>query len=1245
MTRFFVRHPVSTWMIFTAFVVLGIYAMPRLKIEAIPEVSLPKLTVVTSWNGASPKAIQRSITLPIESAARQLHGVESITSRSRSGSSIVEVEFRRDVDIDFARMDLNEQLGSVRRDLPNGSGQPRIQAFIPDELQTEDFFTFGVGADISTNELRERAETWILPQVLAIEGVSEARILGGANSLLKVMLDRRLLDLYGITADEIFASLAALDDLSGAGMVRQSGLEALVSVRDPLKIRSLENAVVGRSGGRNFRLIDLGEIKPDFEDVQYYVRVNGKNIVQISVEKRSGANTVTVSRALRKALPEITASIPFEVDYQVNSDQGQDLQDKLVELVYRSGAILGLLFLLLVLSLREVRLTAIVISSILFAIVISLSLFYFFDVSVNFITISGLTVCFGLILDNSILVLDSIHRRIENWKHAEEKDLSRSAKLKIAMETVIQGTSEVAFPIIATTLTTVVAFASFIFLSGRLSLYYVPLAITVATAMVSSLFVAFGWLPVVLNQRWAKSVADKTPDGDREIEGDVQLQKIVDTRIDLTQPPRGIERFFYGLQRTWWLAVPLLLVLIAYSFNVYDKKIIKGGFFQMPSQEELIMFIRLPDGTDIDVTSETVRAFEEQLEPFPEGVKANLQTFGNSAFLRIEFEEELLSTHYPMYYRELLTEQADKTGGSRIFIRGFSDQPYMKGSFRGSNLNSVIEFTGYNSKRLIQIAEAAERQVGRNRRARNAVVTTETGFGRSSSEEAIVEIHRDRLAERNLSLGEVLGHMRRLLGVDTPWRMMIDGDQSQVQLIYEDAESIQFNDLAAQVIESRNGTKVQLGELITWGMEASPGDITRENQKYSVNLAWEYVGTDRMRSAYLKNILAGIELPYGFSAEESERQFFSRDEEEDLSLMVILAAVFIFIVLAALFESLSLPVLVMSSVPMALVGVFLLFWWTSTSFDSSARIGLVLLFGIVVNNAILLASRYRHEAAAILKERLGGDPEAELSLMPKFRKQVGGSDLARAGKEARLDLLRRAVARGTHIRMRSILLTSGTTIIGLLPLLLFQDDGEGQDIWVNLAMASIGGLSSSLILILLCVPILYTLSVRIGWDRRLMTGYRGGLATALFVCLVDYLGRTTSLFEGPWLSNVHLALVGLGLLLTLIHLRRHSPDGVRYWDGLALGAAFGVILAITYQLYRIIFEKFADSELLELLAERGKNFVETIAAKEILAKVPGTESLLLFALVLALAILFSVFTRKAGPVDAPPVEPEAEPAS
>ncbi len=1103
MTRFFVRHPVTTWMIFLAFVVLAVYAIPKIEIEALPEVDLPSLSVSTRWQGASPKAVQRALTRPIEEAVRNVHGIESVKSTSRASHSLVEVEFRREIDLDFARLHVSEQLGAIRRDLPRDASAPEILPFVPEEFQTEDFFTFSVESALEPNELREVAEDWILPQVLAVDGVADAQVRGGARPLLEVVLDRRLLDLYGIRAEEVFYRLDRLDELAGAGAVRASGLERLVALREPVDLERMELAVVAYRGGRSFELRQLGEVRASYEDPTYFVRADGRNVVQVQVEKRSGANSVEVSRGLRRTLPQVEERTPTSVALSVDEDEGRDLEEKLHELIGRSIAILVLLFLLLVLTLRQVRLTAIVVASIAFSLVICLSLFYFLGLSVNFITISGLTICFGMLLDNSILVLDAIHRRLAGLTRAEDDGLDRSARARVALETIVAGTQEVMFPILATTITTMVAFLSFIFLSGRLALYYVPLAIAVATAMFASVFVAFGWIPVVLNQIWVPRMLKSQSKGERAIEdAPSEIEAYVDDLPDLSSKPGGLQRVFGWNLLLWPLLIPALIFLGFWGQERYEEDVIKGGFWRMPDQEKLIFYMRMTEGTDVRVASETMLRFEELLLPIHDGAEMRATVFGNQAYMEVEFDDALLRTGIPLLYRSRLVQLADATGGTSIYISGFDESPYFKGNVMGSALNSLVKITGYNSKRLTEIAETTLAKVSRNRRVRNPRITGSERFGRTTNEETVISLRRDALADHGLSVLEVMRFVRRLLGVDTPWSMLVGGEQQRVRLQFSGADDVEVSALAGEIIKDENGAPVALADLVTIETVPLSDAIVREDQRYTMLVNWEYVGTNHMRLSFIRKIIETMDLPYGYAAEESQRQFLTEEEESDLELTIGLAAVFILMVLMALFESVTLPVLVLASLPMALLGVVVIFWQTGTTYDSSAQIGLVLLFGIVVNNAILLLSRFRTEARLILKAKLGGDPERAAALFPDSRRQLGGADLYFLPRKERSRLLRRAISHGTRVRLRSILLTSGTTIVGLFPLLVQIEripseilgieipltlqwlDTSNQDIWQNLALTSIGGLLSSTLLILLAMPALYYAAVEVGFRLR-----------------------------------------------------------------------------------------------------------------------------------------------------------------
>jgi HAE1 family hydrophobic/amphiphilic exporter-1 len=545
--------------------------------------------------------------------------------------------------------------------------------------------------------------------------------------------------------------------------------------------------------------------------------------------------------------------------------------------------------------------------------------------------------------------------------------------------------------------------------------------------------------------------------------------------------------------RFWAYPMILLIVLSGGMVWAFKEKVRTGGFWRPQSKETIVVYCERPVGTDVKLSSETIKLFEQEVLPLPEGAHMRSGAFGNQAWLNIEFEDALLTSAYPEMFRNKLIVLAEELGGMFIWINGFGD-PYMKGGRGGGMSNSTIRLTGYNSKELKEISDGVLARLERNRRVRNPRLTSGDRFTRNATDETVVILDRDALARHRLSMMEVMGHIRRMLGVETPWHMVVDGEDQRLMMSFDDADEIEYDQILGRTMTTSRGQKVQLGRLITIEQRPEISSINRHDQRYSQQVNWEYIGTDAMRRRFIADILAGIELPYGYTAEDLSGEQLQEEEEEELRQTLWLTAVFILMALAAMFESFYLPWLVILSIPMAGVGVAGIFWGTGSEFDSSAKIGLILMFGIVVNNAILLVNRFRLQVREQVADA-GHGPD----LVPEKRR-LGGFDLWRLEGPERQRILRTAIVDGTRIQMRSILLTSGTTIAGLLPLLYKKDLAEGKDIWENLALSSIGGLTSSTVLILSVIPALYWIFTRWGWGLarlgRRLRGRRPGAAPA-----------------------------------------------------------------------------------------------------------------------------------------------------
>jgi HAE1 family hydrophobic/amphiphilic exporter-1 len=520
------------------------------------------------------------------------------------------------------------------------------------------------------------------------------------------------------------------------------------------------------------------------------------------------------------------------------------------------------------------------------------------------------------------------------------------------------------------------------------------------------------------------------------------------------------------------------LALIVGMVFVFKDKVRTGGFWRPQSKEQIVVYLERPVGTDVKLSSETIKLFESEVLPLPEGAHMRSGAYQNRAWINLEFEDELLQSAYPEMFRNTFIVLAEELGGMFIWINGFGD-PYMKGGRGGGMSNSTIRITGYNSKELKTISDGVLARLDRNRRVRNPRLTSGDRFSRNATDETVIMLNRDVLASHRLSMREVMGHIRRMLGVENPWHMVLDGEDQRLMLTFDDSESIEYDQILGRTMTTSRGQKVMLGRLITIESRPEISSINRHDQRYSQQINWEYIGTDRMRRKFINDVMAGIQLPYGYTAEDMSGQQITEEEEDELNRTLFLTGAFIFMALAAMFESFFLPFLVLLSLPMAMVGVGGIFWATGYEFDSSARIGLILMFGIVVNNAILLINRFRLQVREILAEEdfPRGSEEGQI---PEKRR-LGGFDLWRLPGEVRRRVLSKAIVDGTRIQMRSILLTSGTTIAGLLPLLYKKDASAGKDIWENLALSSIGGLGSSTILILMAIPALYWMFTRWGW--------------------------------------------------------------------------------------------------------------------------------------------------------------------
>ncbi|MGD8363157.1 MAG: efflux RND transporter permease subunit, partial [Gemmatimonadota bacterium] len=581
MIRFSIRRPVAVAMTYLAVALLGLAAWWNIPIELLPNTQLPRLQVSAQWYGASPETIEAFLTSPIESVIQQVRGVEKITSESYenqgTGISSINVEFNRDTDMDFARLDLSERLATLEEDLPPGVRSVAVTPYVPPEFQEQarPFLRYTLTGPYTMEALQTFLEDDVAPEVNQIQGVAVVRVYGGRERLLEIEMEEDRVTSLGLTPSAVFQRITDLDLVREAGTVRQGDREWAVTIRNrPSSVQEIRDAMVSAAGGRLIRVSDVAVVRDTYEEVQQYYRIDGRPAVSFTVMKEVGANTVRVADRVKGRMAEMETRLPAGTRVILDQDESEDIKEQLTSLRYRALVSAVVIFAVLLIFLRSFRSAGVVFATIAFSVLIALNLIYFGGLSLNLLTLMGLAMGFGLIVDNSIVVLENVYRR---WQGGEAP-----------LEAAEAGARQVVLPILAATATTLIVFVPFVYLQGELRVYYVPLALVVGLTLLASLFVAFTFIPSLAGRilgvgrgprvTWRATASDPSQPGS-DVEAGSVSESSREVREFLARPPFYV-RFYRGLigitLRYPWGAVVLAVACLGLSYYLFDKYVTRG---------------------------------------------------------------------------------------------------------------------------------------------------------------------------------------------------------------------------------------------------------------------------------------------------------------------------------------------------------------------------------------------------------------------------------------------------------------------------------------------------------------------------------------------------------------------------------------------------------------------------------------------------------------------------------------------
>lgn len=1014
MTQVAIRRPVATTMAFLIFIVLGVVCFRSLPVDLLPQVELTRLTVRVGYPNVGPEEIEKILTDPIENAVSGVPNLERITSRSEEGRARITLEFARGTNIDEAANDLRAALDRLREDLPVEADAPEIFKFDIDRIEVVSI------AVTSTRELEEVTrilETDLARRFEQIPGVGAIQVRGGVYREIHIDLDRDRLRATGLTALDIQQAIARDNVTLPGGNVKSGTSDLYVRpLGEYTTVEEIARTVVTQFGDLPVRVRDVAAVRDSYEDVRYLVEMNGVPAVSLGIQKQSGANTVAVAGEIREEVERINADRD-DLQLTIYSDQSEFIRQSIDSV--RSAALWGSLLAVLVLYffLRNRTSTVIIAFSIPISVISTFGLLYFGGLTLNQMTFGGLALGVGLIVDNAIVVIESIVRK-------------REEEGETPLEAARVGTLEVAGAITASTLTTCVIFLPVVFTRTTSGALFQALALVVVFALLTSLLVALTLVPMLASRFLRLSSAGR---GGSKGAFFRPVETWYTRRLETTVRHRGKVFLVTALLLAGALLLwPLIPVELAPPTDA----------------DEIDIEAEMAQGTNIAVVREYVQELEERVrEHLPEGVAhlVSIEVRGDSAAVEIKLEPQdrrsMSSEKLADLMRDALEGQipgaeieVDAQPGLWVLRRIFSSG--------GGTDDLEIELRGWN-------LEEADRLAAQMRERLEAIpgITDVRVSRREGRPEENLVFDRERIAELGLSIREVARTVQANVGGVEASRLRQGGEEFPILVRLRPEDRLTGRDLRNVSLRTPDGSTVPLSAVIRTRRGRGPTEIERvDGQRVTYVTAGLESGItlgEAVEAA--RRELSEVVLPEGFAILFGGEYQEQQEAQKDFTIAIVMALVLVYMVMAGQFERFVDPLIVMVAVPVALIGVVPTLLLTGTSLNLQSIMGLVMLIGIVVNNAIVLVDT--------------------INLLRRDR-HLGTAD---------------AVVEAGRLRLRPILMTTATTVLGLLPLAVGW--GPGAEIQASLARVVVGGLLASTLVTLVLIPVTYTTAV--SWMSRL----------------------------------------------------------------------------------------------------------------------------------------------------------------
>ncbi len=1010
------KRPITTFMAFIAIVMIGMFSLSKLSIDLLPDIEFPTLTVSTSYSGASPKEVELLITEPMERAVSTVQNIEEVTSTSSEGSSSVRVSFVWGTDMTEAANDLRERVARVS--LPEDARDPQVWKF---DASAFPIMFLGLSGGMTLDKIRKYADDEIKHRFEQIKGVAAVSVRGGLEREIHVDVDRSQMEAVGFSFSQITNALRNENLDKPGGYLETERSELLLRTSGQYtSIAQIANTVVGYQNGAPIYLHQIAEVKDSFRERRSETRLKGEPGVSIMIQKQPGENSVKIADRVIKRANSINRTLPAGMELFVIRDTSEFIRDSIKQI--QQMAIIGgfLAVLILFAFLQNIRSTLIISVAIPIAVVTTFILMNFAGLTLNMMTLGGLALGVGMLLDNAIVVLENIFR------HRESGDDAHQA--------ASVGTREVSAAIIASTLTTLCVFLPLLFATaGMQGIFFRQLAYTVSFALLASLFVALTLVPVMS----AKFLHIK-PRSQRSENGNSGLKTKIAGAFDALND-KYRDALGWTLNHRLWVMIvcPLILALVLAIIPTLGTEL-------MPEVDEgnISINIELPVGTKFQITDELTKKMEKIVqESLPEMKTMRTNVGSSGRFFSTSSRSHTASISIDLVEKEERTRSSDEViSDLRKKLSGFPDTT-VRISARGSMMTRImggraerleVDVRGHDLAIGAVLAERVKAIVESVEGTENVRVSREEG-----KPELTVLVDRDKASTLGLNLSTIANTLNIGLTGEVATRYREGGDEFDVRVRLKEEDRLSLDNVRTFFLKTGTNSTVSLGNIARIQEGRGPIAIQRRDQERIITVSASTSGRDFGSIAgEVSERLAFITVPEGFIIRLAGEQEEQSEAYRGLLFTLLLAVALVYMVMAAQFESLLHPFLIMFSIPFAAIGVVLMIFITGTNISVPVFIGIIMLAGIVVNNAIVLVDY--------------------INLM---RSQ--GMDV------------REAILEGGRRRLRPILMTTLTTVFALMPLSL--GIGAGAEMQAPMARTVIGGLSVASLFTLFFIPTLYSL--------------------------------------------------------------------------------------------------------------------------------------------------------------------------